>query len=83
MGMDTPELPWAEVLAAKSSAEKDGKAYICPGVCACAYAHLREKWVLRGEDCAGGGGCVRCDSSLYIAGPQSRARFVEKWEINH
>lgn len=31
--MDTPELPWSEVMAAKSSAEKEGKAYICPGVC--------------------------------------------------
>lgn len=31
VGMDTPELPWSEVLAAKNAAEKDGKAYICPG----------------------------------------------------
>ncbi|CAM9395188.1 unnamed protein product, partial [Ectocarpus sp. 8 AP-2014] len=30
VGMDTPELPWSEVVAARSSAEKDGKAYICP-----------------------------------------------------
>ncbi|CAM9288773.1 unnamed protein product [Ascophyllum nodosum] len=30
VGMDTPELPWVEVLAARQSAEKDGKAYICP-----------------------------------------------------
>eukprot|EP00904_Undaria_pinnatifida_P010142 jgi/Undpi1/6258/HiC_scaffold_20.g08742.m1 len=30
VGMDTPELPWSEVMAAKSAAEKDGKAYICP-----------------------------------------------------
>lgn len=32
VGMDTPELPWSEVIAAKNSAEKEGKAYICPGV---------------------------------------------------
>ncbi|CAM9361477.1 unnamed protein product, partial [Hapterophycus canaliculatus] len=30
VGMDTPELPWSEVVAAKTAAEKDGKAYICP-----------------------------------------------------
>ncbi|CAN0343016.1 unnamed protein product [Pylaiella littoralis] len=30
VGMDTPELPWSEVMAAKNAAEKDGKAYICP-----------------------------------------------------
>lgn len=32
VGMDTPELPWSEVMAAKSAAEKDGRAYICPGL---------------------------------------------------
>ena len=31
VGMDTPELPWTEVLAARHAAEKDNKAYICPG----------------------------------------------------
>lgn len=31
VGMDTPELPWTEVLAARHAAEKDDKAYICPG----------------------------------------------------
>eukprot|EP00903_Cladosiphon_okamuranus_P008480 g8147.t1 len=30
VGMDTPELPWSEVMAAKTSAETEGKAYICP-----------------------------------------------------
>ena len=38
VGMDTPELPWVEVLAARQSAEKDGKAYICPGAVATAMS---------------------------------------------
>lgn len=41
VGMDTPELPWSEVVAAKTAAEKDGKAYICPGMlCLCARASI-------------------------------------------
>lgn len=31
VGMDTPELPWAEVIAAKNAAEMESNAYICPG----------------------------------------------------
>lgn len=30
VGMDTPELPWAEVIAAKNAAEMESNAYICP-----------------------------------------------------
>ncbi|CAM9215314.1 unnamed protein product, partial [Sphacelaria rigidula] len=30
VGMDTPELPWSEVMAAKNAAEMENNAYICP-----------------------------------------------------
>lgn len=32
MGMDTPELPWSEVVTAKNVAELERSAYICPGM---------------------------------------------------
>ena len=63
--MDTPDLPWVEVLAARHSAEKDGKAYICPGAVTRVFLTglgwaeclSREVWAGGGGS---GGGIRRC-----------------------
>lgn len=68
VGMDTPELPWTEVLAARHAAEKDGKAYICPG----ALAKTKFSYLIR---TAGVFRCLCIKNQYRMVAGQSRHSF--------